>query len=47
MTEYETLKAHWLKGSKLVSIIEDLPYMSKEMCAVQFKEMFLKEVGIL
>lgn len=46
MTEYQILKKHWLLGSKSVKIKEDLPMYSIERINAQFKEMFLRELGV-
>ena len=45
-SEYEILKKHWLLGSKSAKIKEDLPMYSIEMINAQFKEMFLRELGV-
>jgi hypothetical protein len=46
MTEYEILKKHWLLGSKIPKIKEELSYMDNDMIAEQFKLMFMKELGL-
>lgn len=46
MTEYEILKKHWLLGSKIAKIKEELSYMDHDMIVQQFKQMFMKELGL-
>lgn len=46
MTEYEILKKHWILGSKIAKIKEELSYMDNDMIAEQFKQMFMRELGL-
>lgn len=46
MIEYEILKKHWLLGSKIAKIKEELSYMDHDTIAEQFKQMFMKELGL-
>lgn len=46
MNEYEILKKHWLLGSKIPKIKEELTYMDVDMIAQEFKLMFMKELGL-
>ena len=46
MSEYELLKYHWLKGSRISSIKEDFPLYSEDAILDAFKDMFLKELGV-